>query len=104
MDKYLYGYIIIFLLCFYLIYYIDKKGKMKLPESYNIDHRNDLEYYPINYNSKMLLKNENKWVTMLKAELLIYFVFLKTITMPIMKGLYYPKKIILSYINDKNKM
>lgn len=100
-SLYLYLYFILFLLSIYLIVYFNNKVRAKFPNAYNLQHKNELKYYPINYNSKILVDNENKYISSIQSELMLYYLVIEHFFTPIIKIIYYPKKILLKYINDR---
>ena len=101
MDSYVYLYFFLFLTCIYLVYYFNNKVKAKFPESYNLRNKNDLQFYPINYNSKLLLSShfENKYWNTFVIELELYYLALQYLFAPVMEIIFFPKNILLKYIN-----
>jgi len=96
MDIYLYLYLFLFLLCIYLVKYFNDKVGAKYPEAYV---KSNLQYYPTNYNSSILNSTENKFITILKSELMLYSLAFRYFLEPFIKIIYYPQKIILKYIH-----
>lgn len=101
MDTYLYLYLFLFILSIYFIVDFNNRIKVKFPKSYNLLHKNNLQFYPTNYNSQSLFQNENKYWNSIKSELMIFYTIIKFIFTPIIKIIYYPKKILFNYINDQ---
>jgi len=96
MDTYVYLYLFLFLICIYLVKYFNDKMSAKFPKAYV---KSDLQFYPTNYNSSILNTSENKYMTILKSELMLYSLALQYILDPFIKIIYYPKKILLKYIH-----
>lgn len=67
----MYFYLLLFIICIYLVYCFNDKSRSKLPKAYS---KFDLQYYPVNYNCNTY---ENKYVTCLKNELMLYNIVLK---------------------------
>lgn len=95
MDTYVYLYLFLFLISVYLVKYYNDKISAKFPKAYL---ESDLQYYPTNYNSSILNTSENKYMTILKSELMLYSLGFQYIIKPFIKIIYYPRKIILKYI------
>jgi hypothetical protein len=83
-------------MCIFLVKYFNEKVSAKFPKAYI---KSDLQYYPTNYNSNILSTSENKYMTILKSELMLYSLALQYILEPFVKIIYYPKQIILKYID-----
>ena len=96
MNAYVYVYLFLFLISIYLVKYCNDKMSAKLPKAYV---NSDLQYYPTNYNSNMLNISENKYMTILKSELMLYSLILQHVFEPLIKIVYYPKNILLKYIH-----
>ena len=96
MDTYVYLYLFLFLVSIYLVKYFNDKMSAKFPKAYK---KFDSQYYPTNYNSSILSSSENKYMTILKSELMLYTLALQFILDPFIKIIYYPKKILLKYIH-----
>lgn len=96
MDMYVYLYLFLFLLSVYFVTYFNDKLSAKFPKAYI---KTDLQFYPTNYNSNILNYNENKYMEILKSELMLYSLALQYIFEPFMKIIYYPKKILMKFIH-----
>jgi hypothetical protein len=88
-----------FFISIILVSYFNSKLKAKIPNAYNLQHKQHLQFYPINYNSNVLMSSENKYLVALKSELMLYYLVLQHIFSPFIKTFYYPKYILLKYIN-----
>jgi len=96
MDAYIYLYLFLFLVSIYLVKYFNDKTSAKFPKAYI---KSDLYYYPTNYNLTTFNSSENKYITILKSEMMIYSIALQYILGPIIKIYSYPKKILFHYIH-----
>lgn len=98
MDKFIYIYILLFITSIYLVHHFNHKLKAKLPKAYV---KNESMFYPVNYN--ILANYENKYIDILMSEIILYEVLFQKYIDPFISTIYYPKKILLKYINDFKK-
>lgn len=94
-----YLYWLLFILCIYSIFYFDNKFSAKIPIAYNLEHKNNLKYYPVNYNNTQI--NPNGFRMKIQNELTLYYLVVQSVITPIINIIYYPKNIIYGYINEK---